>query len=143
MNDLKVGLVNTDIIKDLCSSMYPKNMEPPKIDLSLKALLEQRSFYPLYPGNVETPIEFEQIEKFYITEQPDLLITSSDLIQFVKIIEGVLCVNPGAIIKNDAAGTFCNLTIEPFDYKSYVSLSIINHFYREAIPVMCRKRTSK
>ena len=80
MNDLKVGLVNTDIIKDLCSSMYPKNMEPPKIDLSLKSLLEQRSFYPLYPGNIETPIEYEQIEKFYITEQPDLLITSSDLI---------------------------------------------------------------
>ena len=51
---------------------------------------------------------------------PDLLVTSSDLIQFVKTIEGVICVNPGAIIKNDLAGTFCNLTIEPFDYRSYV-----------------------
>ena len=59
MNDLKVALVNTDIIKDLCSSMYPKNMEPPKIDLSLKALFEQRNFYPLYPGNVETPVDYE------------------------------------------------------------------------------------
>lgn len=120
LNDIKIGLVNTDIVKDLCTSMYPKNMEPPKIDLSLKALLEQRSFYPLYPGNLETPIEYEQIEKLYITEMPDLLITSSDLIQFVKTIEGVVCINPGAIIKNDTAGTFCNLTIEPFDYRSYV-----------------------
>jgi DNA polymerase alpha subunit B len=101
--------------------MYPKNMEPPKIDLSLKALIEQRIFYPLFPGNPETPIEYEQIEKLYINEMPDLLITSSDLIQFVKTIDGVLCVNPGAIIKNDTAGTFCNLTIEPFDYRSYVS----------------------
>ena len=121
MNELKVGLVNTDIIKDLCSSMYPKNMEPPKIDLSLKALLEQRSFYPLFPGNADVPIEYDQIEKLYITEQPDLLITSSDLIQFVKTIEGVVCINPGAIFKNDQAGTYCTLTIEPFDYKAYVS----------------------
>ena len=121
MNELKVGLVNTDIIKDLCSSMYPKNMEPPKIDLSLKALLEQRSFYPLFPGNSDVPIEYEQIEKLFITEQPDLLITSSDLIQFVKTIEGVVCINPGAIFKNDQAGTYCTLTIEPFDYKAYVS----------------------
>ena len=83
---MKVGLVNTDIIKDLCSSMHPKNMEPPKIDLSLKGLLEQRSFYPLYPGNSDVPIEYEQIEKLYIAELPDLLITSSDLIQFVKTI---------------------------------------------------------
>ena len=121
LNDLKLGLVNTDIVKDLCSSMYPKNMEPPKIDLSLKALLEQRSFYPLYPGNIDIPIEYEQIENMYLTELPDLLITSSDLIQFVKNIEGVLCVNPGAIIKNDSAGTFCSLTIEPFDFRAYVS----------------------
>jgi hypothetical protein len=51
LNDLKIGLINADIIKDLCSCMLPKNMEPPKIDLSLRAIMEQRSFYPLYPGN--------------------------------------------------------------------------------------------
>jgi len=30
----------TLIVKDLCMSMLPKNMEPPKIDLSLKGILE-------------------------------------------------------------------------------------------------------
>jgi hypothetical protein len=56
-------------------------------------------------------------------ELPDIFITSSDLIQFVKNIEGVICINPGAIIKNDSAGTFCSITVEPFDYRSYVSIS--------------------
>lgn len=49
LNDLKIGIINTDIIKDMCGSMCPKNMEPAKIDLSLKGILEQKLFYPLYP----------------------------------------------------------------------------------------------
>lgn len=120
LNELKIGFINTDIVKDMCSSMLPKNMEPPKIDLSLRGILEQRSFYPLYPGNEQVPIEYEQITNMLITQRPDILITPSDLIQFVKNIDGVLCINPGTIIKNDSAGTFCSLTIEPFDLKSYV-----------------------
>jgi hypothetical protein len=31
---------------------------PSKIDLVLKSMIEQRSFYPLYPCNYHTPIEF-------------------------------------------------------------------------------------
>jgi DNA polymerase alpha subunit B len=59
LNEIKVGVINTDIVKDLCTSMLPVNMTPPKIDLSLRALLEQRMYYPLYPGNPETPIEYD------------------------------------------------------------------------------------
>lgn len=43
-------------------------------------------FYPIFPGNLETPIEYEQIEKLMFTEgTPDILVTPSDLIQFVKV----------------------------------------------------------
>ncbi len=84
LNDIKLGVINVEIIKEMCTGMLPKNMDPPKIDLSLKSLLEQRIFYPLYPPQQETPIEYEQIQNLYIHEQPDILITPSDLIQFVK-----------------------------------------------------------
>ena len=127
LNDIKIGIINVEIIKEMCTGMLPKNMDPPKIDLSLKSLLEQRIFYPLYPPQPETPIEYEQIQNLYIQEQPDILITPSDLIQFVKQIDGCLCVNPGSIIKNDGAGTFCSLTIEPFNYQAYVSSMLINY----------------
>jgi hypothetical protein len=49
LNDIKLGIINAEIIKEMCTNIYPKNMDPPKIDLSLRGLLEQRIFYPLYP----------------------------------------------------------------------------------------------
>jgi hypothetical protein len=33
-------MINVEIIKEMCTGMLPKNMDPPKIDLSLKSLLE-------------------------------------------------------------------------------------------------------
>jgi len=43
---------------------------------------------------------------------PDLLITPSQLKLFAKEIEGVICVNPGNIVKGEAAGSFANITID-------------------------------
>ena len=40
INDIKLGIINAEVIKEMCGSMLPKNMDPPKIDLSLKGLLE-------------------------------------------------------------------------------------------------------
>jgi DNA polymerase II small subunit/DNA polymerase delta subunit B len=85
LNDIKVGIINTDVLKDLCPSFNPKNMDIPKIDLVLKGILEQKSFYPFYPPQFETPIEYDQIDRLMISQTPDILITPSDLLQFVKV----------------------------------------------------------
>lgn len=86
INDIKVGFINADVVKEMCHNMYPKNMDTPKIDLSLQNLLEQRSLYPIYPPNLEIPIEYSQIEALMMSQgAPDILITPSDLIQFVKV----------------------------------------------------------
>jgi DNA polymerase alpha subunit B len=42
---------------------------------------------------------------------PDILITPSDLVQFAKVIDGCVCINPGTIIKSDAGGTYCSVTV--------------------------------
>ena len=60
INDITVGIVNTDIIKDICGSILTKQCNESKIDLSLKSILQQRTYYPIYPGNPSTPIEWEQ-----------------------------------------------------------------------------------
>lgn len=44
---------------------------------------------------------------------PDVLIAPSQLKLFAKEIEGVICVNPGTIVKGEAAGSFANITIDP------------------------------
>jgi len=85
-NEIKVGVINADIIKEMCHNMYPKNMDIPKIDLSLKSMIEQRSFYPIYPPNQELPIDYSHIDSLLMNEgTPDILITPSDLTQFVKV----------------------------------------------------------
>ena len=101
LNDISVGFVNTDIIRDLCTRLCIKNpaQEPqmmdqnqsiipkqkPKIDLALQAILEQKSFYPLYPGNQFQPIEWEQFAGLMFDHPPDILITPSELITFAKV----------------------------------------------------------
>lgn len=52
---------------------------------------------------------------------PDILIIPSQLKLFAKAIEGVICVNPGNIVKGEAAGSFANITIDPLLLPSYDS----------------------
>lgn len=59
--------------------------QKPKIDLALQAILQQRSFYPLYPGNQFQPIEWEEFAGLMFDNPPDILITPSDLINFAKV----------------------------------------------------------
>jgi len=60
VNDITVGVLNADIVKDLCLSMVAKDIKVPKIDMALQSVLEQRTFYPCYPGNPNTPVDWEQ-----------------------------------------------------------------------------------
>lgn len=43
--------------------------------------------YPVYPSSsiYEVPIDYEQIDRLLIKEQIDVLLTPSNLIQFVKV----------------------------------------------------------
>lgn len=115
VNEITIGVINADIIKDLCASTHQKNPSGGKIEESVKTILQQRTFYPLYPGNQATPIEWEQYAKMMFPEgmTPDVLITPSQLKLFAKEIEGVICVNPGTIVKGEAAGSYANITIDP------------------------------
>ena len=68
-------------------SMVMKDMKNSKIDVALKSVLEQRTFYPLYPGNPVTPIEWEQFKHLMFPDGnlPDILITPSDLMLYAKV----------------------------------------------------------
>ena len=40
INDITVGVLNADIVKDLCMSMVMKDMKTSKIDVALQSVLE-------------------------------------------------------------------------------------------------------
>ena len=56
---------------------------------------------------------------------PDVLIVPSQLKLLAKPIEGVVCVNPGYMVKGDAAGSYATITIDaltmPLDERASVS----------------------
>ena len=85
----------------------------PKIDVALQSIMQQRTFYPLYPASPEAPIEWEQYASMMFNEIPDIMVTPSDLMLFAKNVNNCVCINPGMIIKDKAAGSFAKLTIEP------------------------------
>lgn len=121
LNDISVGIVNTDVVKDMCINMCIKNPAPqagqaqakPKIDQVLQSILQQKSFYPLYPAGLSAPIEWEQYKGLMFNQTPDVLITPSDLMLFAKNIEGCVCVNPGSLYKGASAGNYAVVTIDP------------------------------
>ena len=84
---MTIGVLNADIVKDLCLSMVIKDMKAAKIDVVLQSILEQRTFYPLYPGNPNCPIDWEQYKHMMFPGGvvPDILITPSDLMLYAKV----------------------------------------------------------
>ncbi|GFY88166.1 DNA polymerase alpha 2 [Actinidia rufa] len=76
------------------------------------------SFYPLYPPMEGTPLDFSLApEALQISRVPDILILSSDLAHFMKVLSlgdqndgqeqvKCVCVNPGRLARGEGAGFF-------------------------------------
>jgi len=117
VNDITFGTVNADVIKELILSTVIKNVQMPKIEVACRSLLEQKTYFPVYPGNPSTPIEWTQYRSMMYEETPDVLLIPSDLMLFAKNIEGCICVNPGMLVKGQAAGSYANITVNPMSMR--------------------------
>ena len=58
---------------------------PNKLEGVFRTMLEQKSFYPLYPGQLDVPIEWQQVEALGFRAQPDVIFTPSDLKLCAKV----------------------------------------------------------
>mmetsp|Transcript_29460 Transcript_29460/g.44658 ORF Transcript_29460/g.44658 Transcript_29460/m.44658 type:complete len:129 (+) Transcript_29460:1577-1963(+) len=85
-----------------------------RIDLALQGLLQQRTMYPVYPGNANFPVEWEQHRGMMFEQCPDVLITPSNLAFTAKNIDGCVCVNPRFLVNETTGGSYASLTIDPF-----------------------------
>lgn len=108
------GVTSTDILfhlgkEEIC---YPPRSGD-RIRRLATHLLQQRSFYPLYPQSEEMNIDFEQLELLgQIEVQPHVLITPSDLMHFFKDVEGGLVINPQRLAKGAGGGVFARLAVQ-------------------------------
>ncbi|XP_058192703.1 uncharacterized protein LOC131309974 [Rhododendron vialii] len=123
-NGIKIGCCTVDILKQLSGeeiSRNPLGGSKQRMSRLANHLLSQRSFYPLYPPMEGTPLDFSLApEALQISCVPDILILSSDLAHFVKVLsvgdknEGeeqakCVCVNPGRLSRGEGAGFFVEL----------------------------------
>ena len=40
INDINIGVINADIVKDMCQSLVTKQTQEPKIEIGLKSILQ-------------------------------------------------------------------------------------------------------
>lgn len=64
-----------------------------RITRLLSAFYEQRSFYPLQPPTRTINMDYEALGALDWKERPDILLTTSQLRPFAKVVEGGLAVN--------------------------------------------------
>lgn len=76
-------------------------------------ILQQRSFYPLFPPAEGCQLSVAHSGTLSLEQTPDVLLLPSQLNPFSKKIGDVLCINPGKLTKGNGAGTFARLAVHP------------------------------
>lgn len=122
---LKIGLTSNDILFHLGAEEISKvKGQSDRLGRLAGHVLQQKSFYPLYPSHESVNVDWVAAEQYgAIPQRPDLTILPSDLKCFVKNISGCVCVNPGRLAKGMTGGTFAQLLIEPAESENKVEIS--------------------
>ncbi|KOM39754.1 hypothetical protein LR48_Vigan03g313600 [Vigna angularis] len=122
-NEVKVGCCTVDVLKQISGEEISRTAADGKpIDRMSRLtnhILNQQSFYPLYPPAESVPLDFSLApEALKLSLVPDVLILPSDIKHFVKVLssesEGInntkcIAVNPGRLAKGEGGGTFVEL----------------------------------
>ncbi|KAH3660323.1 hypothetical protein OGAPHI_006909 [Ogataea philodendri] len=129
LNEFLVGCSNNDIFKDLKDVVAGSARKESRFDRIANHVIEQRRYYPVFPGGLRQKRSLkEQDESAHIsgadlhlsylglaefnTSLPDVLILPSELKSFSKIVQNVLVINPGTFMRQNSAGTYCEVNFK-------------------------------
>jgi DNA polymerase alpha subunit B len=114
---IQIGVCSADILMDLSRSEFSKTLgNVPRDRMAELAihLLQQQSFYPLFPVPQKSGLNLDDTSKALSLDIiPDLLILPSALASFAKVPARTdcICINPGYLTKGDSAGTFSKISV--------------------------------
>nr|KAG5711923.1 hypothetical protein BaRGS_026364 [Batillaria attramentaria] len=116
INNVVFGITSTDILFHLgaeeVAMCQPGTTD--RLGRLVQHLLEQHSYYPLYPPAEDVNADLEHFEDgVHMPVTPHVLITPSDLRYFIKDSGGCCCVNPGRLAKGQVGGTYARLILQP------------------------------
>ncbi|SCW03697.1 LAFE_0G16226g1_1 [Lachancea fermentati] len=134
INEVFFGCSNVDSFKDIREIVKGGNTSSKnRISRIAEHILQQRRYYPLFPGAVkdrkiqngkgkdirehvsgaDLEVPFLGLTEFTGDFIPDIIVIPSELIQFAKVVQNVVFVNPGAFIKPmGVRGTFAQLSVK-------------------------------
>lgn len=123
LDEVSYGISTNDILKHLTTSEISRNpTEKNGLARQSSHILQQRRFYPLFPGptsesgsTANLDMGFAGLSEFG-SSLPDILISPSDMTTFVKVVEGVIVINPGSLSKRAGAGSYARVYIKPRDH---------------------------
>ncbi|XP_039257400.2 DNA polymerase alpha subunit B-like [Styela clava] len=115
VDGLKIVLTSNDILFHLGGEEISKvKGQSDRLGRLAGHILQQKSFYPLYPSNESVNVDWIAAEQYgAIPQRPDIAILPSDLKCFIKNIDGCVCINPGRLAKGMTGGTFTQILVEP------------------------------
>jgi len=103
-----------------CPASDPTKRKPlERLPRLASHVLQQRQFLPLHPVPMDSkaPIAIDPILNVKmggIDKLPDILLLPSDLAPFAKeSLGGVLCINPGRLVRMQVGGSFASICIHP------------------------------
>ncbi|PGH11234.1 hypothetical protein AJ79_04965 [Helicocarpus griseus UAMH5409] len=131
LNETVFGICSHDVLYELRQEevLGGKPVEGGLLTRLPRYLIEQRHFSPVFPptarenlpksgaeGGLATgamlDVSYLKLGEWW-NARPDVLITPSTLPPFVKVVEGVLVINPGTLSKRKAAGSYAQMGLHP------------------------------
>lgn len=139
LNEMMFGICSQDVLSELrhgsCTGGNKQTAGLGMFERLSKHIIEQRHFLPVFPTTPRdslprpTPSLMDwdaapkatgaMLDISYLAlgewrnVRPDVLITPSALTPFARVVDSVVCINPGTLSKKRGAGTFAQMTIEP------------------------------
>ena len=116
INELVIGVTATDALFDISADETNSNLEVgSRLARISQHMLQQRSYYPLFPGPTKTNLDLKHMDQWKMPCAPDLLILPSKLTPFARSVldNNTVVVNPGHLTRNTSGGTYAVMEIHP------------------------------
>lgn len=115
INEIVFGITNNEVLfnvgQEECSRAPART---DRLGRLTRHILEQRSFYPLFPASQDANLDLTHAHLMRLHNGlPDVMVIPSQLRYFTKVVDNVVCVNPGALTKSKSGGTYARMSIVP------------------------------
>lgn len=115
INELVVGVTSTDVLFQMSADETNANLVPgSRLGRISQHMLQQRSYYPMFPAAPGTNINLKKMNKWKMPSQPDILIIPSKLTSFARtVLDSTVVVNPGHLCRDTTGGTYAIMEVHP------------------------------